>query len=181
MPRLSAHRFGALSLAGLALVAALAGCGGGSDDDSPPNLALLEGTWLADRCTSFDGVGFRETMRVTREGDTRFSPYRGRMSYVNADCTGNSTFVPGVPVHGDSFVVSRARSTASLTAIWANYWPSQVSASEPSSLWVRRGEHLCQSYFASPAAPADNKYDMDRIERDTAAAVQNRACYIRIP
>lgn len=165
----------------LSLLAALTGCGDDGGDDASPDVALLEGDWQFQRCNTADGQAERGLLRVVRQDGMRFTLHSGSVRYANSDCTGSATVRISPPEQAAQFVARRTGSTASLAIFWAN-WTYEAAASGPSSRWVRKGDFLCQSYYASLAAASpdpDNPYDLERITRETDEAVQNGYCHLR--
>lgn len=165
----------------LSLVAALAGCGGGGGEDARPDVALLEGDWQFQRCNTVDGQAERGLLRVVGQDSMRFTLYSGAVRYANSDCTGSAMVRINPPEQAAQFVARRTGSTASLAIFWAN-WTHETAASGPSSRWVRKGDFLCQSYYASLAAASpdpDNPYDLERTTRETDEALQNGYCHLR--
>ncbi len=181
----------------LLALAALSGCGGGSDDPQP-DVALLEGDWQHQRCNAVEGQGERSFMRLKREDGTHFTLQSGALRYANGDCSGNATVqlsAAGQPVQ---FVARRNASTAALTIFWAN-WAYEPATNQPSSLWVRQGDFLCQSFYApSPRPPAattlpqpavastsasgpNDEYNVERIVQQTDTSLQGRFCHARTP
>lgn len=74
------------------VVAALAGCGGGSDDTPLQDMALLAGDWQSQGCTAISSkLSQRGLLRLVRQDATRFTQSYGSVMHANGDCTGNGT------------------------------------------------------------------------------------------
>ena len=181
----------------LLALAALSGCGGGSDDPQP-DVALLEGDWQNRICNTVEGQGERGLKRIKREDATGFTLQSGVVRYANGDCTGSATVRLGAPEQPTRFVARRTATTTALSIFWA-HWSYEPATNQPSSLWVRKGDFLCQSYYAPPARPPaattlpqpvtastsasgpNDEYNVERVTQQTEKSLQDGFCHARMP
>lgn len=169
----------------IAVVAALAGCGGGSDETHQQDVALLAGDWQSQRCQMVGDQSERSLLHVVSQDAAQFTQQYGAVRYANSDCTGSAT-VRTLPLPPATLVAHRTGATAGLTIFWAN-WANETADSAPRSLWVRKDGLLCTSSYATltlsspvPQAP-HNYYDLERITRDTEESLQAQGCHTRVP
>lgn len=184
--RIPSHPLAGLSL--LALAAALAGCGGGSDDPPPQDLALLAGDWQSQSChVVSSSLSERGLSRVVHQNATLFTQYHGAVSYANGDCTGKGTVRFLSPDLANRYAARRTATTDALVIFWG-YGTTDPFDSPPQSRWVLSGDLLCPVFNGTPAIypppppPAPHTYyDLELIARQTTQMLQNRACSTRLP
>lgn len=173
----------------LALAAALAGCGGGSDDPPPQDVALLAGDWQSQGCTVIGSrLSERSLLRLVRQDATLFTQSYGAVVYANGDCTGNGTVRLLPSETATPLVVRRTASTGSLAVFWA-HWTQDSVDSTPYGRWALKGDFMCPAFYAvvlaifppPPPPPPHTSYDLEIATRQTDEMLQRRACYTRVP
>ena len=184
--RMPSHPLAGLPL--LALAAALAGCGGGSDDPPPQDLALLAGDWQSQGCNVVSSsLSERSLSRVVHQDATLFTQYHGAVSYANGDCTGQGTVRLLSPDTANRYAARRTAATASLVVFWG-YGPTDPADSPPQGRWVLTGDLLCPAFYATlaiypPPPPPEphTYYDLALLARHTEEMRAMKACYTRLP
>ncbi len=172
----------------IAIAAALAGCGGGSDDAPQLDVALLAGDWQHQGChVVSSNLSQRSLMRMVRQETTLFTQTYGALTYTNGDCTGSGTVGDFSPDTANQLVARRTASTGSLAIFWG-YWTRDPVASPPYGRWVLKGDFMCPAFYGTPAIyppppPPEphTYYDLELATRQTDEMLQHRACYTRLP
>lgn len=171
------------------VAAALAGCGGGSDDPPLQDVALLAGDWQSQGCTVIGSQrSQRGLLRLVRQDATRFTQSYGTVTHANGDCTGNGTVQLLPPDTATPLVVRSTASTGSLAVFWA-HWTQDSAASTPYGRWALQGDFMCPAFYAVVAAifpappppPPHTSYDLETAARQTDEMLQRRACFTRMP
>lgn len=173
----------------LALAAALAGCGGSSDDPPPQDVAPLAGDWQSQDCTVIgSNLSQRGLLRLVRQDATRFTQSYGVVTHANGDCTGNGTVRLLPSETATPLVVRSSASTGSLAVFWA-HWTQDSADSTPYGRWALKGDSMCPVFYAvvlaifppPPSPPPHTSYDLEIATRQTDEMLQRRACYTRVP
>ncbi|MFN9471614.1 hypothetical protein [Acidovorax sp.] len=173
----------------IAVTAALAGCGGGSDDPPLQDVALLAGDWQSQGCTVISSqLSQRGLLRLVRQDATRFTQSYGTVNHANGDCTGNGTVQLLPPETATPLVVRSTASTGSLAVFWA-HWTQDSADTKPYGRWALQGDVMCPVFYAvvvaifpaPPPPPPHTSYDLETATRQTDEMLQRRACYTRMP
>lgn len=190
MTQLFPARTPSLPLACLSLLAlaTLAGCGGGSDDPPPQDVALLAGDWQTQGChVVSSSLSERSLVRLVRQDATRFTQQYGAVGYTNGDCSGKGTVRLLAPEPTTPLEARRTATTASLAIFWANR-SDEPAGRPPFGRWVRTGDLLCSVNYATlpidppPPPPEPNSYyDLETAIRHTDEMLARKACHTRVP